>query len=515
LDAARASLGDLSGVDMTKLSRRDLLATSTMATTMTWAAALPLQAASAAQPSTGAIDPRADSNSGESRALAQYVERTRFEDLPADVVDMTQRAILDAIGVSLAASGLEPACRPFIELALESGGHDEATILGTGRRASAALAALANGSLAHAMDYEDAHEETRTHPNAAAIAAALSLSERLGVSGRELITAVALGCDVVCRLARALVADGAPPPGFYQPAILGTFGATTAAAKLLKLNADQVLDAWSLALCQNSCSAELQNSPESTIRAVREGPCARVGLESAVLASKGVRGFTAPFEGKSGFFVMYAQGVQRTSLLANLGTRFAGRDVSFKAWPSCRDTHIYVQAALELLAEHTLDWKDIESVTANATTQQMIVCEPADLKRRPRTAIAAKFSLYYTLATALIERRVDFASFSDAALVRPDVLSLTDKVNYRLVQSTKDGAVLEIKMRDGTVHRRSVHAVYGSPAAPLPIATLVTKFVDCGSRALKARSASQLRRLAANLLAIEHTENVRSVLSQL
>lgn len=489
-----------------KLSRRELLTTGTIA----WAAALPAGAASTSSTVAGVRDPR----SGESQRLAEYVARTRFEDLPDDVVAMTKRAILDAIGVSLAASALEPACTPFIEFALESGGPSDATILGTRRRVPMVQAALANGSLAHAMDYEDAHEETRTHPNAAAIAAALPLAQKLGSSGQELITAIALGCDVVCRLARALVGDGAPPPGFYQPAIVGTFGAATAAAKLLDLSAEQVLDAWSLALCQNSCTQELQDSPESTIRAVREGPCARVGLESALLAAKGVRGFAAPFEGRSGFFVMYANGVQRQTLLRDLGTRFAGRDVSFKAWPSCRDTHIYVQAALELLAERPLNAADIATVTAFVTDKQMIVCEPADLKRRPRTAIAAKFSLYFTLAAALIDRRVDFDSFSEAALERSDVLALADKVVYRVKPSIADGDVLEIAMRDGTVHRRSVRAVYGSPDAPLADDVLIEKFVDCGSRALRPLGKADLQRIAMQILAIDEERNVRSLIAK-
>jgi 2-methylcitrate dehydratase PrpD len=494
-----------------KFSRRDLLTTSPLA----MAVAIPPAAAaatSAASLPVSSIDPK----SGESLALARYVAATRFEDLPVEVIEMTKRAILDAIGVSLAASGLEPACKPFLDFAIDSGGQRDATILGTGRGAPTVFAALANGSLAHAMDYEDAHEETRTHPNAAAIAAALPLSERLGASGRDLITAVALGCDIVCRLARALVAEGAPPPpGFYQPAIVGTFGATTAAAKLLKLSSEQVLDAWSLALCQNSCSAELQNSPESTIRAVREGPCARVGLESAMLAAKGVRGFTAPFEGQSGFFAMYAQGIQRKTLVSNVGTQFAGRDVSFKAWPSCRDTHMYVQAALELLDAHPIKPSDITSIVAFVTPQQMIVAEPADLKRRPQTAIAAKFSLYFTLAAAITDRRVDFASFSEEALVREDVLSLADKVAYRVEASLRDRDVLEITMRDGTQHRRKIAAVYGSPAAPMPTEALIEKFVDCGSRAMQPLSRSELQKVAAEILRIDKMANVRSLLARL
>lgn len=487
------------------LSRRDLLTGSTLALT----GVLPFRDALAAQGKTPSAV------TGESLALAQYVERTRFSDLPASVIQATKRSILDAIGVSLAASGLESACKPFLDYAMEAGGRREATLFGTGHHVPLLEAALANGSLAHAMDYEDAHEETRTHPNAAAIAAVLPLSERLNSSGQDVIVAVALGCDVVCRLARALVSDGAPPPGFYQPAIVGTFGATTAAAKLLGLNAEQILNAWSLALCQNSCSAELQNSPDSQIRAVREGPCARVGLESSLLAQKGVKGFGAPFEGQSGFFAMYAQGVKRASLLDDLGSRFAGKDISFKAWPSCRDTHIYVQAALQMLDEHNLNTADIASVTANVTSKNMIVCEPVDLKRRPQNAIAGKFSLYYTLAATLIERRLDFASFSDEALRREDVLALADKVAFRTVPAINDGEVLEIKLRNGTIHKGSVRSVYGSPAAPLSDEVLTKKFVDCGTQALRPRSVSELSRIATQLLAMEKAQTLRPLLRRI
>jgi 2-methylcitrate dehydratase PrpD len=143
------------------------------------------------------------------------------------------------------------------------------------------------------------------------------------------------------------------------------------------------------------------------------------------------------------------------------------------------------------------------------------VCEPAELKRRPRTAIAGKFSIYYTLATVLLDRRVDFASYSNEALTRAEVLALADKVNYRVEPAILNGEVLEVRMRDGTVHRRSVRAVYGSTAAPLPIEALIAKFVDCGSHAMRARSTAELHRIAASVLSIEQTDNVRSLLSQL
>ena len=177
---------------------------------------------------------------------------------------------------------------------------------------------------------------------------------------------------------------------------------------------------------------------------------------------------------------------------------------------------MYVQAALELLEERTIDPLDVVAITATVTPQNMIVCEPADLKRRPRTAIAGKFSLYYTLATAIVDRRVDFGSYSDAALARSHVLALGDKVAYRIdPAAARRGEVLEVALRDGTIVKRTVRAVYGSPAAPLPIEALVDKFVDCGGRALKARSAPELRKIATDVLALDRVRNVRELVARL
>lgn len=459
-----------------------------------------------------------------SATLAHYVATTRFHMLPAEVVEMTKRAILDAIGVSLAATGLEPACRPFAELAMEMGGAPQSTLIGAGRKAPMAAAALANGALAHALDYEDSHEASRTHPNAATVAAALAAAEGLDVSGQELITAVALGCDIVCRLGLAQIEAPGAAPGraFYRPAILGTFGAVTAVASLLKLSAPETLDAFSLALCQNSCSGEILNSPDSHIRAVRDGMCAHAGVISALLAKRGVKGFGRPFEGPSGYFAMYWDGTHDDAVLtADLGRRFAGRDVAFKPWPSCRDTHLYIQAALELAAQSRIDVAHVASIVAPVGERNLIICEPAASKKAPTTAIDAKFSLYFTVATALAHKRVDLSSFTDEARGDRRVLDCAAKVSYRLdAQAARPlidggGAVLEVTMTDGTVHRQRVARLAGSIASPMSAAELVEKFIDCGRHAAAARSRDELQALAGQILSLETLAGVGEITRRL
>jgi 2-methylcitrate dehydratase PrpD len=390
-------------------------------------------------------------------------------------------------------------------------------------RVPAAAAALANGAFAHAMDYEDAHEVSRTHPNAATVAAALAVAQSLGnVSGKEFITAVALGCDVVCRLALAQPRNTERTRSFYPPAIVGTFGAAVAAGRLLKLDEAQMLDAFSLALCQNSVSNEILNSPASHLRAVRDGFCAQSGVQGALLAQRGVKGFEQPFEGKAAFFATYFDGAPRSDiLLAELGKKFAGGEIAFKAWPSCRDTHIYIQAVLELLQERQIDVRQIKSIVATVAKRNLIVCEPAESKKAPRTAIDAKFSVYFTVATALVKKEVVLPSFWDEARRDPQVLALAAKVAYRIdekaAQPVADGGgvVLEIVLNDGTAYRRSVQQLSGSVGNPMPVEVLVAKFVDCGLRAAKPASAAELQALAARILKLETLPDASTLVAML
>lgn len=464
-----------------------------------------------------------DPASGESLAVARFVAETPFEALPAATVAMTRRSILDAIGVSMAAAGLESACRPFLDLAF-AGGSGDAVVVGTGRRCSTGMAALANGALAHALDYEDAHEPSFTHPNAATVAAALSVADALGgVPGKEFISAVAVGCDLVCRLAFAQGRVGEPPvEGFYPPAIVGTFGAAAAAARLLGLDVRQTLDAFSLALCVNSCSAEILFSPYSDIRAIRDGFCAQAGVQAALLAQRGVKGFDAPFEGKGGFFAMYSGGLCLPGALTDgLGDRFAGEDISFKAWPACRATHFYIQAILENHDRRATPVSEIESVRAYVKPSDMIVCEPAAEKRRPRAAIDAKFSLYFTLATALRHGKVELGSFEDKALGDETTLALADRIHYTVdPQAARPGAegggdLLVVRLADGRELAWGIDQPFGSPQNPMSDEQLVGKFVDCGLASPIAPGRGELEALAADVLALDEASDVRSITRRL
>jgi 2-methylcitrate dehydratase PrpD len=462
---------------------------------------------------------RANSISDE---LSGFVAGAKFETLPPATIQMVKRCLLDALGVTLAGGKLGDGCGAFIALACELDGVQESTIIGFDRRVPALMAAFANGSMAHAVDFEDTHEGAIVHPNAATIPAALAVAEARGeVDGKKLITAVAIGCDVVCRLGLAL-SESIDEFGWYTPPILGAFGATAAAGYLYGLDTHQMRDAYSLVLCQDVCSAEIKYSPDSVIRAVRDAFSAKTGVLSAQLAARCVTGFDHPFEGKAGFFTMFARGnYDPDILLADLGSRFEIDRISFKPWPTCRGTHLYIEAALELAREHRLDVDDIRHIHTTGNRLLRMLVEPEDQKKRPATAIDAKFSIPFSVASALCHGTVALEDFSPAALADEHVLELANKVSFS--ESGAVGNVAEdliqgsmtIETSAGESLSMQLDQPYGHPERPVDDDFLIAKFKQCAAHSFIGADDARLQEIVDRVLSLEDIGDIGSGLMPL
>jgi len=449
------------------------------------------------------------------RKLAAHVARVRYADLPAAAVLSAKRSLLDAIGVSLGASGLEPACAPFAALAAESNGP--CTVLGVRRRAAPLMAAMANGALAHALDYEDAYDGAPVHPNAASVPVALALAERdPSIDGRQLIGALAVGCDLVCRLGLSLQ-ENPDQYGFFTPPILGAFGAAATAAQLLELDEDRVVAALALTLSQAMCSSQWKTDPESALRAVRDAFAAHTGLLAALLAAEGVRGFEGALEGRFGLYALYARGAHDPApLLDRLGTYFLGEAVSFKPWPSCRGTHAFIAAGLALQARHAVPPDAIERIEARGAPLNAMLMEPLAQKQRPATAIDAKFSLPFCIGLALARGGISLDDFMPAALTDPRVLALARRVTFEAesgagMREAVSGE-LTLQLRSGIRHSLRVEHPPGHPRQPLAQEQLIAKFVDCAGRAAHPLSEAHARRAADAILTIDSAPSAQHAL---
>jgi 2-methylcitrate dehydratase PrpD len=404
-----------------------------------------------------------------------------------------------------------------VQLAQANGGAAQATILGHGGRVPAAMAAFANGAMAHALDYEDALDVAPLHPNASLVPAVLALAQaRAPVSGHDLLAAIAIGCEASCRVALAL-RQPLEQGGWYPPPILGAFGAVTGAAMLLRLTPAQLTDAWSLLLLQNSCPGEIKYSADTVLRAVREAFPAQAAVNAALLAEAGIKGFAAPLEGEAGFYRLFAGGHYEAATLLERREHWYIEALSFKPWPCCRGTHAGVELVLSLQAQHGLHWRDIADLLIEGCDVQRMLAEPLPRKRAPLTAIDAKFSLPFTVATALVKGEVTLDHFTAAALRDPQVLALAQRIHFtQRADWGRDrataGAVM-IQLADGRRFGVETLQPLGHPSRPLDDARLVAKFIDCAGRAATPLVRDRAAAAATALLQLQPDGDVAMALA--
>lgn len=447
-----------------------------------------------------------------SDTLCNHVASFDAASMTPATIHAAKRVLLDAVGVMIAASGRSKEARPFIDIASRASGGP-CSVLGTRLGAPPHLAALTNGALAHALDFEDTFDRAPGHPHASLVPALIALSQSEGpIEGREFLAALALGGDLACRLGLALkkpLEDG----GWYPPPILAAFGAAAGAARLLGLEAIQVRDACSLMLCQATMPGEIKHSRQSTVRAIREAFPAQAAVTCALLARAGVRGFEEPFEGQAGFFALYADGLyDQDALTKDLGQKFWTEAVSFKLWPACRGTHAHIEMALALRAQCVAEPADIIRIIAEHDPVQQMLVEPFASRSRPASAIEAKFSLPFAIATALAKGRVGIADFDEAALADPVVLQLAGRVEPRLCTDSGwqagSGGSLKIVLANGREYELSLDQAGGCPERPLADQQLLDKFRSCAAFAADPLAASEISRLADSILEIDRYVDV-------
>jgi len=450
---------------------------------------------------------------GISYALAEFVSKTRYEDIPPHIVQTQKKAILDALAVTFGAATLGDGCKEMVELSIDlaAGGRGDATVIGFDMKLPAAWAAFANASMAHSLDYGDAHKSV-IHSNTSTIPAALAVAEKLGnVDGKRFLTAVIVGSETACRLAY-----GAPRPdktsSFFMPSIYTSFAATAAAASLLGLTTEQVLNAFAFTLCQVTFSAEFLNCPQSCLRSIRESFAAKAAVISAYMAQKGLIGFPQPFEGQYGFYSEYVGKYMEDAILEGLGTEFVCDRLTFKAWPCCAATHPHISAALKIIREHDVKPEEIERIHIIGPNFMEELLQPAEIRRAPESSTVAKFSIPYTLAHAVIYGGVDLDSFSKEKLFDPAIRAMARKVTYETDgDNTPNRSTDMVMYTTKGVFKASSGDPYGSPENPLTDEDFWKKIVCCLGKAYRPRDEKEAKAIADAVYGLDKAENIKEL----
>ncbi|WP_421951986.1 MmgE/PrpD family protein [Pelagibacterium sp.] len=400
-----------------------------------------------------------------------------IREVPAHSLAAANVALADALAVMVAAAQ-DGLVRPFIDHALALGAGGRSTIIGQQSKAHAPMAALANGAMAHALDFEDTFEAGMIHPNASLVPAILALAESERVDGKKVLSALAVGCDFACRLSQALDSDPGRR-GWYYPPVLSGLGATLGVSHLLGLSVARSVDALGLFASQFMLGDELKRSPHSHLRAVREGLAARAAVEATLLAQRGVRAVEEPLDGESGVFRLLTGAAPRSEIFEAVGRDFLGSEVSIKRWPSCRGTHPAIVLA-ERLRGRGIGKDHVASVRVRATPPNDMLFVPRASKIAPQTAIDAKFSIPFVFAAAMDAGTVALGAFSTAQLQRPDLLALAAKVKMaELVDTTAFEADFVVELKDGRSIAECVERVPEWRTGGLALGDLRSKIAGC------------------------------------
>ena len=350
-----------------------------------------------------------------SRQLIQQWRQVPYAAIPGDVRDAARLHLLDAIGVGLAAAATG-AATPYLRAAPAlNGAGGPATIFGLAGGHTPATAALANGGMIHALEYDDTHTGSIVHGSSVLASAALAAAEGAGSSGEALLTAYIKGWEVLVRM--GLAAPGRfQAQGFQITSVAGTLAAALVAADLMGHDADQTANAVGIALSQSSGVFEFLTNG-STVKSLHAGWAAHAGVVAATLAGCGLTGPLTAFEGQFGLFRRFASDDTAAGRFADgigaLGERWHLPQAAFKFYPCCHYIHPFIEALETALAQSPgvpVDTIDCEVPAGEA----LLISEPWQQKLSPRTGHEARYSLPIALAARLVEGAITPASFAGA-----------------------------------------------------------------------------------------------------
>lgn len=288
--------------------------------------------------------------------LAEFATALTYDDLPPDVPRRARDLAIDFIG-SIVRAGAEADSTPSLlrmaaSLGLDSPG--QSTVFGLNKRYAPATAALFNGMLGHSLDFDDTHSDSSTHPSAPIVPAALAAAEMTGASGRDLLTAIVAGYEVMLRVANALDPTAHYARGFHPTATTDVFGAAAAAGWIFGLDAGKMASAFGVAGSQAAGSLQFLVNGAWNKR-YQVGAAAMNGLIAASLARAGFLGASEAIEGKHGLLVgYYTDDLQPERAVAGLGTVWKTMKIGLKPYPACRYTHAAVDGLIALRAEKGL-----------------------------------------------------------------------------------------------------------------------------------------------------------------
>jgi 2-methylcitrate dehydratase PrpD len=445
-------------------------------------------------------------NNAGTEKIAHFIAETGYERIPEEAVRIAKKAILDWVGVTIAGSN-EPVTGIICEQVKRTKAIAEAGVICKAFETSADLAAWANGTASHSLDYDDTFANEAAfnfHPTAPILPAVLALGEKIKASGRETLASYIVGIEVEYRIGAA-IGSYASDTGWHSTPVVGTMGAAAASSRILKFSKEQTQMAMGIA---GSLAGGLLQNFGTMTKPLHAGNSARNGVVAALAAQNGLTANKDILEGNSGFCSMFSggkvKGLQAHAEDLGKNWRMISPGMSFKPYPCCRSTHSSIDASLYL--------RNVEGVDASQAVK--IICKTSphhtELARfhKPRSAYEGKFSIPYCIATALLRGKVVLEDFTEEKVADPEAQTLLSKVEIQYPQEYKDNPMVlkgevVVTLANGAEYSHKIDVPKGDDPNPMTYEELSAKFKDCTHLFLTQTEIEKVLRTIHNLESLE------------
>ena len=460
---------------------------------------------------------RNNNETGITQILAKFASNVNYEDLPPDVVDRAKYFCLDFAGVTLNGSTTDSA-KAVVRALDDVGRSGPSTIVGTNKRALPEYAAMANGTAFHSIEMDDVNNEASLHPGVVAFPTALAMADIAPVSGKDFISAVVAGYDVIIRLGRALKPKEHYGRGFHPTGTCGAFGGAAVAARLLGLQGDDYTHALGIAGSQAAGSMEYLAQGAWTKR-LHPGWSAHSGIWAALLARAGYSGPTTILEGRDGFLNAYSGDPDPSLVLKDLGEEYQVTRTGVKPHACCRYNQGPIDCLLEIGKSNDFQAMDIEEVKIGVLSQGMrLVAEPVEAKRNPESVVDMQFSMPFAAAVALSYGSASLNEYAIGIPDRPQVRHIMDRVQCvtdpKLDAQTPKlfPAWAEVRTSNGRTMRSELTYPKGDPENPVTWDEMRTKFNLLSAPVI---SSQRQKEIISAIDSLEQMDDVRQLASLL
>jgi hypothetical protein len=440
--------------------------------------------------------------------FAAHVAGTRFEDIPAHAIDRAKVFILDTLGVGIAGSSAFGADQLLATTRLWGDG-DGAAVWGRRDRVPATSAAFLNAFQVHCQEYDCVSEPAVLHPLATLLPAALAYAERKGgISGQDLLTAVAVGVDVSAGIGIASTQG----LRFFRPATAGGFGAAAAVAKLMGMDAEATVNAFGIQYAQTSGTMQA-HAEASTVLPMQVAFNSRAALTACDLAATGLTGPRGSIDGTYGYLPLMEGGYDLPPVLNALGRDWLVAGLSHKPFPAGRATHGAIEGLRELRAQHNFAADDVARFTVTVPPLTARLISRPDIPRPVPNY--ARLCTAFVVAKVLQHGTLDLAHYRGEALYDPETHRLAQCVEVLANDNPDPNALapqtVEIRLKDGRTLHWSCDTMLANPARPLSRDAHLTKFRRCWDFAADPLPAANREALIGAVDRLEDVVDVRTL----